>query len=201
MRTIVPLERVDVLETLFPDSIAHQVASQLLAFEQLGVHPDDENVLVIRSVEDRNLALGGQHFGGPPQEVVRDVFVGRHLEGHHAGTLWIESAHHVSDQAVLAAGIHPLQHEQQRVPPVGVEKVLQLEQPAELPLQVGLAALFGSEGTGVGRIVCAERIARAGGHAERGDIDAIVFHVSGGPGHCTGRREYSTNAPSGLRGR
>jgi hypothetical protein len=44
----------------------------------------------------------------------------------HAASLRVEPGHDVVDDAVLAGGIHPLEHDEQRPAAVGIEALLQL---------------------------------------------------------------------------
>jgi hypothetical protein len=67
-----------------------------------------------------------------PQEVVLALFLGRCLERGHDAALGVEAAHHVADRAVLAAGVHGLQDDQERAPVFGIEQVLQLLQPLDV---------------------------------------------------------------------
>ena len=67
-----------------------------------------------------------------PEKVVLP-FVGRgDLErGHHAPDR-VETAHDVADRAVLAAGVHGLDHHQQRIAVVGVEEELELAEALQI---------------------------------------------------------------------
>ena len=68
--------------------------------------------------------------------------------------LRIEAAHHVLDQAVLAGGVHRLQHDQHRPAVCGVEPLLQIGQPLDALGEHGLGlALVDGEAVALGRIV------------------------------------------------
>ena len=62
----------------------------------------------------------------PPQEVVLGFFLTRHTEAVHDDPGRVDAGHHGADHAVLAAGIHRLQHDEQGSPPLGEESLLQL---------------------------------------------------------------------------
>ena len=53
------------------------------------------------------------------------------LEGVHLATLRIDAGHDVLDYAVLAGGVHGLQHDQHGPAPVRIEPLLQFRQPAD----------------------------------------------------------------------
>src|SRR5262249_22277651 len=62
---------------------------------------------------------------GAPQEIMIELLRARRLERVHLAALRIDARHRVLDDAVLAGGIHPLQHDQQRPAVVGIEALLQ----------------------------------------------------------------------------
>ena len=70
----VVLEMRDVGESLVPDPLADERLGQLLPFEELGMDADDEDFLVVRTVEDANAATLGQASGVAPHEVVGNFF-------------------------------------------------------------------------------------------------------------------------------
>ena len=63
----------DVGEPLVPDPLADERRGQLLPFEELGMHADDEDFLVVRTVEDPNAPALGQASGVAPHEVVVEI--------------------------------------------------------------------------------------------------------------------------------
>ena len=89
----------------------------------------DQDVLVMRSVEDGNFTQGRCGTMDPPQEIVRTLQGGRLLEPHHFAALWIHRTQDVFDRPVLAACVQRLQANQDRSPSVGVEQLLQFSQP------------------------------------------------------------------------
>ena len=52
--------------------------------------------------------------------------------------LWIDPAHDIADGAVLAAGVHPLQHQQEAMLVAGIKPILQV---IELELEFGQSFL------------------------------------------------------------
>ena len=112
-----------------PDEVAFEAIDQRVApldhrrFRQV-VYPGDEDVLVMRAIEDADLALLRQPFADPPQEAVPPFFRGRRLERGDPDALGVEAADDVGDRAVLAAGVHALQHQQHGVLRRGVAHLL-----------------------------------------------------------------------------
>jgi hypothetical protein len=90
------------------------------------VYPDDEDVLVVRAVEDADLAGPRQGLRDPPQEVVAALLGRWRLEPSDLRPLRVEPADHMDDGAVLPAGVHALEHEQQGTGALRVEALLEL---------------------------------------------------------------------------
>src|SRR5438093_559622 len=110
-----PLERVDLVVARFPDR------SRLEP-----VHAHDDHVLVVRPVEDPEIASGGHRLVDAPEKIVLELFLGGHLERPDAAPGRIESRHDVADRAVFPAGIHGLKHDEQGTLVLGVEEILEL---------------------------------------------------------------------------
>src|SRR5204862_8177943 len=101
-------------ETLFPNAaIILYRLRQILRLQNSGVNADDQNLFVMRAVEDANLAAFGQRLLTSPKEIVIELFGRRLFERHDMTALRINSAHHVLDGAVLAGRIHRLEDYQQ----------------------------------------------------------------------------------------
>jgi len=111
------LELDDAVVALGPNVLGDQL-----------VHADDEHVLVVRAVEDGDLPVRRGRFVRPPQKVVRCFLRRRLFESVDVRALRVERAKHVPDRAVLAAGIHRLEDDEQSACVFGVEAVLQLAQ-------------------------------------------------------------------------
>jgi hypothetical protein len=77
----------------------------------------------------------------------------RRLERVHFATLWIETRHHMRDDAILAGSVHPLQHDQNGPMSVGGEPFLQLRQTFDVGSEKCLGfVLIEIDASGVGRI-------------------------------------------------
>ena len=180
----VPLEGVDVLVAPPPELLRRASPSgSRCAAEQLGVDLHDEDVLVVRPVEDADPAPLGQAPHVPPEEVVVELLGRRLLEAEDLAALGVDPGHDVLDRAVLAGRVHRLEDDQHRVAVVGVEQVLGLGQVREVlvedlpgPLLQGVLAeflhLLGLRPAGV---VVLEPDRLAGGHPEQVD-DVLANH-------------------------
>ena len=137
------LERVDLVVAPRPDLLRDDV-----------VDPDDEDVLVVGPVEDRDLALARRPLVDAPQVVVGELDRRRHLERRHGAAHRVERAHHVLDRAVLAGRVDPLEDDQDRVLLLGPEPVLEVGQAVEALLELAagrrLVAAVGRAGVDVG---------------------------------------------------
>ena len=105
------------------------------------MHPHDEHVLVVAAVEDPDLAVRRRVAVHPPQVVVGQLLLASgalKLATLHA--LGVDVPEHVADGAVLAAGVHRLEHHEQLVAAVGVQEVLELLQAASHRTSGGPAA-------------------------------------------------------------
>ena len=88
-----------------------------------------DDVLVVRAVEDPDVAARGSALMDAPEEVVRGLGRRRHLERLHVAALRIEAGEHAPDRAVLARRVEALQHEQHRAGALGVEPPVQDAEP------------------------------------------------------------------------
>ncbi len=70
-----------------------------------------------------------KHACGAPQKIVFQFVGARLFETENLAALRIDAGHDVPDGAVLAAGVHPLKNQQQRI---AVGRVVKLLQRAEL---------------------------------------------------------------------
>ena len=92
------------------------------------MHPRDEHILVVRAVEDADVPLRRDLPMHPPEKVMRQFKRSGRLERRHPAALWVHARHHMLDRAVLAAGIHALENNEQRPARIGIESFLE---PAE----------------------------------------------------------------------
>ena len=109
------LEPVDLVVAARPHVLGHQLA-----------HARDQHVLVVRSVEDGDVSSRRHGAVHAPQEIVVRLLRRGRLERRHAAALRIEAPHDVTNRSIFTRGVHPLEHDEQRAPVLGVHQVLQL---------------------------------------------------------------------------
>src|SRR5215472_13202185 len=107
------------------------------------MHPYYENLFVVGTVEDSDMAAFRKHNGCAPEKIVLQFPVRWCLEGMHLATLRIYARHHVLDSAVLTGCVHGLKNEQKRPCILGVELVLQFGGSSDLLQQSLLCVLLG----------------------------------------------------------
>ena len=94
------------------------------------VHPDGQDIFVVRPVEDPNPSRGWEGLVDAPQEVVLQFLRGRLAEALDAQPLWVDETTHVPDDAALAGRVHTLQNQQNRAvvtgATVGVQQLLEV---------------------------------------------------------------------------
>src|ERR1700758_1914586 len=116
------------------------------------MHAYYENLFVVGTVEDSDMAAFRKHNGCTPEKIVLQLPVRWRLEGMHLATLRIYARHHVLDGAVFAGGIHRLENQQKRPCILGVESVLQFRGSRDLVLQSLLCVLLGLPVARIARI-------------------------------------------------
>src|SRR5262249_61924629 len=87
----VVLEVRDVGEPLIPDSLADAPRRQPLPPEEFQVHAHDQDLLVVRTVEDADAPALGPALDVAPQEVVVEDFPRGLLEREHLASLLIDT--------------------------------------------------------------------------------------------------------------
>jgi hypothetical protein len=102
----------------------------------------DEHVLVVRAVEDADLALARNLLVDPPQVVVRELLRCRHLERGDNAALRVERLHHLLDGAVLARRVDALEHDQHRSLGLCPEAILKIGQARQLPRRLDLCIVL-----------------------------------------------------------
>src|SRR5215813_712387 len=122
----ISLEVPDVLEALLPNVLRHQLRRQLLPLEKLSMHPYDERLLVIATVEDTDAATFRQAPDATPHEIVIEILLRWSLEGKYLTTLRVDAGHNVLDRAVFPRGVHRLKDQQYRPAVLRVKHVLKL---------------------------------------------------------------------------
>jgi hypothetical protein len=183
-----------------------RLGRQLLGREVLGVHADDEHLLVVRAVEDADLAARRQALLIAAQVVLIELARGRDLEALDPDALRIDAAHHVADGAVLPRGIERLEHHDDAVRGLGGQPLLVLRQQRDAVLQQPEAVLLlldtGLEG---GIEILGQPHVRARAHAEGLDepcdpLRDVVGHLDGPPWSQSSERPSSRlRAPRGIR--
>src|SRR6266508_3409263 len=86
-------------------------------FDHLGGHElfhlDDQNVFVMRAVEDTDEALRRNRFVDAPEIVVRPFLLGGGLERGDGDSDRPAFVEYRANGAILAAAVYPLQHDEQ----------------------------------------------------------------------------------------
>ena len=104
------------------------VASRPDLFRDEVMNADDQNILIMRAVEDHHFASCRRGLMRAPQKIVRQFFSGRLLERGYAAALRVHGAENVIDRTVFASGIDGLKTDEERVATLGVKQVLQVAQ-------------------------------------------------------------------------
>ncbi len=165
----VVLPAVDLPVAAVPHVRPAGVLGQVLPDEVVGVHPHDEDLLVVRAVEDGDLAARRKPPGVPPQVVVVQLLGRGHLEAADPYALGIDAAHHVADRPVLAPGVDGLEAHQHAVRVLGGQPVLVLGQQRHPDAQQLGAVPLLQAGLEAGIEVPVEAYARPGLHPQRLD--------------------------------
>ena len=92
--------------------------------KNLRVDTHDQHLLVIRAVENPDLAALRQIAGRAPEKIMLQFDGAGMLEAEHLASLRIDPRHHMCDDAVLAGGIHGLKYQQHRVAVRGIQQLL-----------------------------------------------------------------------------
>src|SRR5213592_557596 len=145
------LEAVDLIVALAYDRARHGA-----------MHARHQHVLVVRAVEDRDVPAPRGGAVRAPEEVVRGLLLGRHLEGDDLAAARVDAVHDVLDGAVLARRVHALEHDQHRVAAFGVEYVLELREPRDVAPELGARRALVGVLAGVGGVDPIEPDAGAG---------------------------------------
>src|SRR5207249_2538104 len=111
----VALQVRDRLVALLPRVVFAAPVGNAFAAQDLRVHAHDQDLLVVRAVEDADTPALGEQARAAPQEIVLQLLGARVLEAVDLAALRVHPGHHVLDHAVLARGVHGLEDDQQRV--------------------------------------------------------------------------------------
>src|SRR4029077_2641568 len=83
-----------------------------LAAKNLRVYADDQNLLVIGSVEYADSSSFRQVARGPPQKIVLQFHRAGVLIAEYLATLRVDPGHHVPDRAIFPRSVHRLKYQQ-----------------------------------------------------------------------------------------
>ena len=120
------LQIYDGLIPLLPNGfLVEQLFRKALAAENLRMHSDDQHFLVIGTIEDADPPAFRQMSGRAPEKIMFQFVGGRLFETENLAALRIDPGHDVPDRTVLAARVHPLKNQQQRIAVGGVVQLLQ----------------------------------------------------------------------------
>ena len=75
------------------------------------MHPHDQDLFIVGTVENTYLAPLRQASHGTPQEIMVDLFRTRMFETVYLATLWIHAGHNMAYRAILACRIHCLENQ------------------------------------------------------------------------------------------
>src|ERR1700674_259642 len=89
--------------------------------------PGDEHILVVRAIEDGDMAWSRHFLLEPPEEMVSKFGRTWCHESADVHTLRIHRRHYVADCSVLAAGVQSLQNNQDRLFLLRVEALLKVQ--------------------------------------------------------------------------
>src|SRR5665648_335694 len=137
------LEVTDRAEPFIPEGLpVDQLTWEALVVKDLRVNADDEHVLVVGAVEDADPPDLGQSTGGTPEEVMLEFLGAGLLEAEDLTALRVHPGHDVTDSAIFASRIHPLEDQQQRMMLRCVVQPLQRAHPLDMLLQSLLVPLL-----------------------------------------------------------
>ena len=88
------------------------------------MHAHDQYLLVVRAVEDPDLAAFRQHPGTTPEKIVLQLLRAWMFETEDLAALRVDARHHMLDGAVFSGGVHRLEDQQDRVAVARVQQLL-----------------------------------------------------------------------------
>ena len=155
------LEGDHVLIAATPNRFLHQA-----------MHAHDQDILVVAAVEDHDLAFARRVLVDAPQIVMGEFVFGGGLKARHPYTGRVHALKDMANDAVLAAGVHGLQHDQYLMLPLGKEDLLQHFQPfGQLVQVISTVVLIAVKAVGGARIPVGQTHRLARSHAETFDVD------------------------------
>src|ERR1035438_7230111 len=106
------------------------------------MHPNNQDFLVVGTIEYTNLPALGKSARRAPEKVMLQLVSARLFEAENLAPLRIDPGHDVPDGAVLAGSVYPLKNQQQRIAVGCAVKLLQRTQPLDVFLQEFLTGLL-----------------------------------------------------------
>ena len=113
-----------------------------LAAENFGMHAGNQHLLIVRPVENADLATLRQVAGGAPKKIMLQLGGAGMLEAEDLATLRIDPGHHVPDGTILSRRIHRLEDQQDSMTVGRIKELLQRAQPCDMLCQQFLVVLF-----------------------------------------------------------
>ena len=95
------LEVVNFSVALTPDLFRHKI-----------VHTGNQHILVMRTIKDAHHTFRRCNFMNAPQKIVCQFFSRGNLKRNDIAPLWINMRKYMANGAILATGIHSLQHDE-----------------------------------------------------------------------------------------
>src|ERR1700731_2384679 len=102
----------DVGEALVPDALANERRGKLLPLQNFVMHPHDENLFIVRPVEDADPSPFWKVPEVAPHEVVVEAFRRGLLDGDPLASLWVTPGHDMLDRPVIPSCVHSRENEQ-----------------------------------------------------------------------------------------
>src|SRR5579862_1263433 len=96
------------------------------------MHAHDQNVLIVRPVENHYLAVSRRNLMRAPEEIMGELLLGGLLELKDGSPLRIESRKEMTNGAILSGRVEALQHNQQRLAGIRIKQILQLRHTRDL---------------------------------------------------------------------
>src|SRR3954447_18563704 len=92
------------------------------------MYPRDQDIFVVRSIENPDRPLWRRDLVTTPEEIMCQILAGWHLERFNLDTLRIDTVEDPTHRSVLAAGVPSLQHDQHALIAGSIEQLLKLGQ-------------------------------------------------------------------------
>ena len=163
------------------------------------MHPNDEHLLVVRTVEDPDPPALGKPGCRAPKKVMLEFLGARLFEAEDLTAFRIDSGHDVPDRAVLAGPVHPLEDQQQRVPVGRVVEALERAQLGDVVSQeLPIALLRRGDGVDTRRpLVEVDLVSGRDPEVLRSDWHPVSFgQVGRGLGQLLMHRVYLRGPPT-----